>query len=408
MTQMNHLLATVLSGACLLVPLSPAADEPNTPTGALPTEATKLGELLRNEIAKISQQYAESIKSLPTVQQAQMAALQKKLQDAGDLDGYLLVGNEAKRFAEALKAEPDPFEKVPEMPESALVDKPEALRAIQDQYLKAYKDKGDVRNKRVEDLVRGYIAQMDNLKASLTIKGRIHEAVAVKKEIERIRGGLDDKSLVPQVLAGFAPKPHATAVSSTSADTNAAPESPVYGKAPAWTKWQFDRTGNFTAESNIFAHPDLPDQLNIDFMNKNGRGRIYGRCEVEKQTLDMREYSWFGKGIQWKVKDLSSLNTTISLLSKEPAVGQGYGPKAVLMLLNDKGMLGEGLEVTLTSKDVTLTITKDAEVNRCTLGWVQGKVKKTVDLPASGTVRVMFGIAMRNLGERCDTSIIMQ
>ena len=406
MKRMKHLLALLLLGAQLLpVWQSTAAEEPNIPTGTLPAEAMKLGELLRAETAKISQQYAESLKALPAVQLAQLAALQKKLQDAGDLDGYLLVNKEVKRFTDALKTDPDPFEKIPEMPESSLVDKPESLRAIQDQYIKAYKDKNDVRGKRVEDLVRGYLGQMDNLKANLTMKGRIHEAIAVKKEIERVRGGLDDKSLVPQVITSSSPKTHST---TASVDTNTAPEAPVYGKSPEWTKWQFDRTGSFTTEGNLFAHPDLPDQLNIDFMARTGRGRIYGRCEVEKQTVDMREYAWFGRAIQWKVKDFSTLNTTISLQSKEPAAGPGYGPKALLLLLSDKGPIGDGLEVTMTSKEVTLTIAKDAEVNRCTLGWVQGKVKKTVELPATGTVRVLFGIAMRNLGERCDTTIIMQ
>ena len=402
----THLFVAALLGFSLCAFQSPADEAASAPSDPLPVEALKLGEHFRGEVLKVSQQYTETIKNLPAVQQTQLLALQKKLQESGDLDGYLAVNKEAKRFAEAMKAEPDPFEKIPELPQSALVEKPDVLRALQDQYIKAHKDKLDIRDKKVEDLARSYITQMEGLKTDLTIKGRIPDAITVKKEVERIRKGLDDKTFVPQALTAAttaAPPPHASVT-----EPAAAPEVPVYGKTPEWAKWRFDRTGNFAGDAALFAHPDLPDQLDIDFLSQVGRGRISGRGEVERQTVDMRECSWFGKAIQWKVKDFSTLNATFVLQSKEIAAGQGYGPKAYLMLMSDKGPLGEGLEVTMMWKDVTLTITKDPDANRCTLGWVQGKIRKTVELPASGSVRVLFGIALRNQGERCDTTIVMQ
>lgn len=404
--RLNHLrlFVCLVLGTCTLAPRSRAADDAAPPAGTLPGEAFRLSEVFRTEVAKTSQQYADAVKSLPTVQQSQLLALQKRLQESGDLDGYLATTKEVTRFSEALKAEPDPFEKVPELPESALVDKPDALRALQDQYLKAHKEKLDARKKRVEDIANGYVSQMEILQSDLTKKNRIHDAIAVKREIERIRKGLTDGTFVKQALSTPAAKPAAGGVVET-ASTN---DAPVYGKVPEWAKWQFDRSDNFAGDGDLFAHPDLPDQLTIDFNPKVGRGRIYGRCEVERQVVDMRECAWFGKAIQWKVKDFSSLNTTILLQSKEIAAGQGYGPKAYLVLLGDKGPLGEELDVTMMWKDATLTIAKDADANRCTLGWIQGKIKKTVDLPASGSVRVLLGITLRNLGERCDTTITMQ
>jgi hypothetical protein len=409
MLRLPHLAAALLLSSCTCLPPARAADDINAPTGPIAAEAIKLGEIFRAEVAKVALQYAETARNLPAVQQAQLVTLQKKLKEAGDLDGYLAVTREIKRFAEALKAEPDPFEKIPELPEAALVDKPEALRAIQDQYLKVHKDKGDSRNKRVEDLARGYVAQLDALKADLTIKGRIQDAISVKREAERIRKGLEDKTFMAQALNAAPKAPVSIAAGTGSVETApATPDIPVYGKAPEWSKWQFDRTGDFAGDANLFAHPDLPDQLTIDFTPKNGRGRISGRCEVERQTVDMRECAWFGKAIQWRVKDLSTLNATFILQSREIAAGQGYGPKAYLLLMNEKGQLGESLEVTMMWKDTTLTIAKDPDSSRCTLGWVQGKIKKTVELPASGSMRVLVGIAVRNLGERCDTTLSMQ
>ncbi len=396
----------------LLAAVAQAAEEEGVrPPPPLPVDAHKFSEALRAEIPRIAQQYQDAIRGLPSTHSNQMASLQRKLQDAGDLDGYLAVNQELKRFCNAVQTEPDPFEEIPEMPKSALVEQPELLRTLQDQYIKAYKDKSDQRSKNLEALYRNHIAQLETLKADLTIKGRIPDAVNVKKEIERLRKGLEEKTLLPQILATLPARPrlsftasHAPTAEPPSATTNI----PTYGRTPDWAKWKFDRVSNCTSDSSLFDHPDLPDQLTLDFSAKTGRGRISGRCEVERQTINMRECTWFGKAIQWKVKDLSTLNATIILQSKEISPGNGYGPRAHLVLLTDKGTLGEWLEVPLMWKDATLTIAKDPLANRCTLGWVQGKIKKVVDLPTSGTVRVLLGLSVRNLGERCDTILTLQ
>jgi hypothetical protein len=407
----NMLCRALHVGLCLLAPFAWTATEERTPLPALPLEANKFAESLRVEIPRIAQQYWEAIASLPATHSNQMVALQKKLQDAGDLDGYLAVNQEIKRFCDAIKAEPDPFEDISEMPKSALVELPDALRAMQDQYIKAYKDKGDLRNKNLEGLYRNYITQLETLKTDLTIKGRIPEAVIVKKEAERLRKGMEEKTLIPQILATLPVRPR-LAITPLPAGPIEAPTSvtniPAYGRMPDWAKWQFDRVANCTADASLFAHPDLPDQLTFDFSAKTGRGRITGRCEVERSEINMRECTWFGKAIQWKVKDFTTLNATIVLQSKEISPGKGYGPRAHLVLLADKGPLGEWLEVPLMWKDVTLTLAKDPAANRCTLGWVQGKIKKVVDLPARGSVRVLLGLSVRNLGERCDTTLSLQ
>ena len=405
MLQLKHFLIALLFGFCVSVPQAPAEEDASAPAEPLPGEAVKLGEIFHGEVVRIAQLHVDSVKTLPAIQQAQLLALQKKLQESGDLDGYLAIIKERKRFTEALKAEPDPFEKIPELPDSALVEKPDVLRALQDQYIKAHKDKLDLRNKRVEDLTRTYLTQLDNLKTDLTIKGRIKEAVIVKKEIERIKKGLEDKTFVPQALSAV-PATKAAPISTT--DATASNAAPVFGKVPDWATWSFDRTGKFSGDAAFFAHPDLPDQLEIEFIPKVGRGRISGRCDAEPQTVNMRECAWFGKAIQWKVKDLNTLNASFSLQSRELAASQSDGPKVYLLLQNEKGPLGESLEVPLSWKDITLTITKDPGSNRCALVWPQGKIKKIVELPAGSTVRVLLGICLRNQGELCDTTLVMQ
>lgn len=403
------LLSGLLFWSCLAA-AGLRADEETTPALPLPLppEAVKLGEAYRAEVAKLSTQLSETVKALPAAYRAKLAALQNELQASGDLDGYLAVTKEIARFAEAVKGEADPFEKVPEMPETALVAQPKKLRDLQDQYLKAYKEIADRRHKQIEDLTNRYIAQLEILQKDLTIQKRIRDAIAIKRETERLRKGVTDDTFVQQALALVAETPAAAGHAATNSVPGAASPVPTFGKTPDWAKWQYDRDGNFAWEGYLFMHPDLPDELSLDFNTRNGRGRIYGRCQVDRMVVDMRERAWFGKAIAWKVKDFATLNATIELQSKEISAGQGYGPEAHLVLLGDKGLLGEGLDVAVMWHEVTLTIAKDPESNRCTLGWPQGKIKKMIDLPATGTVRVLFGMTVRNPGERCETNVIMQ
>lgn len=407
--RLNDMRIFALAVCCALSAAAVRADEENSAPAAppLPSEAVRLAEVYRVEAAKIAAQQAESVKALPAAYQIQLAALQKKLQESGDLDGYLGVAKEMKRFAAALTGEADPFEKVPEMPEGALVSKPESLRALQDQYLRAYKEKSDRRHKQLEELTNTLIAQLENVQKDMTIKGRIRDAIAVKREVERLRKGVADDTFVQQALALVSEQPRSSR-SSTNAPAAPVDSIPTYGRVPDWAKWEFDHDGNFCSEGYLFRHPDLPDELNMAFDARLGRGRVDGRCDVERQVVEMRERSWFGKALQWKVKDYSNLNATIVLQSKEIAAGREYGPVVNLVLLGEKGQLGEGLDVTIMWHEITLTIAKDPDSGKCTLGWTQGKIKKVVDLPPSGAVRVLLGIAVRNPGERCDTTITMR
>ena len=374
----------------------------------LPPETAKLTAGYRNQLLGIATNFNEAIKTLPCAYLNQLAELRTQLQHSGELDGFLAVNKEVKRFNDAIKGDADPFEKIPEMPESVLVDKPDVLRKQQEQYRKLYIAQIDLRHKRVEDASNVYIKQLDVLQIELTKKDRIRDAVAIKNVVAELRKSLADESLVSQALALM----QKAAPVSRAPVASGPPAIPVFGQAPEWSKWTYIRNGNFAREGYLFRHPDLPDQLLLDFNERNGRGRIEGRCEVESMLVDMRQRSWFGKAMEWQVKDLSTLNATFVLQARDIAAGEGSGPAAHLVLLTEKGVpLGEGLDVTLMWHDATLTITKDTEANKCALCWVEGKgkdAKKIVNLPANGGVLVRFGITVHNPGERCNTSITMQ
>ena len=83
MAQWKHFLIALLFGMCMSVPHAPAEEDASAPAEPLPGEAVKLGEIFHGEVVKIAQQYADSVKTLPAIQQAQLLALQRKLQESG-------------------------------------------------------------------------------------------------------------------------------------------------------------------------------------------------------------------------------------------------------------------------------------------------------------------------------------
>jgi hypothetical protein len=136
------------------------------------------------ECCKIQSQYAETQAAPPRLYTNQLATLRRKLQDAGDLEGILAVMRESERFSAAITGETDPFERVPEMPESTLVNTPTALRQLQDAYLKSRCDQTELRNKQLTDLTGRLIGRLDVITKGLTIGNRIADAVLVKKEAD--------------------------------------------------------------------------------------------------------------------------------------------------------------------------------------------------------------------------------
>jgi len=376
----------------------------------LPVEMARAAEIYTSEVARIAVQHQETIKGLPRQYQADLTEMQKKLQISGDLDGVLATANEAKRFAAALNAEGDPFELVPEMPQNALVEAPAVLRALQDAYIKRHKESADLRTTRLNELTLRYINSLTVIQKDLTRKDRIADAVLVRNETERLRKAMADEQFVAQTLAALSPAVGAppTADPLTPASNNDAGNThPVFGSVPNWAKWEFEATGHYAQEGYLFAHPDLPDELNIDFNPKNGRGRVYGRCYVDRLVVDMRERAWFGKAIMWRIPDASQLTATIQLQAKEISVSQHYGPAAHLIVFSEKTPL-QAMTVPLMAAETTLRVVKDPDANRCAIMWLQGKRTEMFNLPATGALRLLLAVTVRNPGERCDTTIVMQ
>ncbi|MBO7653624.1 MAG: hypothetical protein J6U40_01770, partial [Kiritimatiellae bacterium] len=87
------------------------------------------------ELKKIADGYNET---LPTLAGDYVLALRDamaRLKKAGDEAGAAAAKQEAARYLAALKAEPDPFETVPELLKESVVKKPDILRLVQEDYI---------------------------------------------------------------------------------------------------------------------------------------------------------------------------------------------------------------------------------------------------------------------------------
>lgn len=388
--------------AGLLVLAAGLASAQITETRA-PPELEELAGRYRVILSEMTGRYRETTRLFPKQYTEELAALKERMQRSGELDGMLAVAKEQQRFTQAMQQERDPFELTPEMPADALVEKPVELRAQQDFYLKRHQDAAALRQKDIEDLTAKYLARIEALQRELTIKNRIRDAVAVKREHARISKGVADDSLIELAETLVQENQEVRALTNPTAT----PASVTYGYTPHWARWVFEKRYNYAREGTLIGHPDIPDELAADLDFRAGRGRIQGRCEVDRMVVDMRERAWFGKALVWRVPDVTNLVATIELESRELSAGSDYGPHAQLVLMADRTPL-KALQVPLMSRQATLRVQYDAAANRCNLSWLQGKAHESVELPEKGTWRILLGIAVRNPGEECDTSITLK
>jgi len=373
---------------------------------SLPQEAAQAFAVFDAELARIRGQPEDPQASLPRQYLSQLAALRRKFQENGDLDGTVAVMREAKRFVAAIEGETDPFEVVPELPESALVKAPEALRQLQDGYLKARTERAGSSEKQVAELVVRLADRLDAIVKDLTMRNRIPEALAVRKEAETWRRAVADGRVAEAVERRSPPRTAAN----TSDPGNDTPDPHVPASPPGapWRSWKFDRVANYAQEGALFAHPDLPDELTLEFDKERGHMRVHGVAKVAQAPVEMRERFWFGKAVRWFVPSPESLDATFVITSKEFAAGKDLGPAAQIVIQSDKTRQ-QTFTVPLMYRETSIQIAYDKPSKTHRISWIQGQTGVPVELPADATnIRLLFSIAVYRPGERCDSAIVIR
>lgn len=356
------------------------------------------------ECAKIQNQHEELVAAPPRHYTNQLAAVRRKLQDAGDLEGILAIRDEMDRFIKAITGDADPFEPVPEMPESALVKTPAVLRQLQDAYLKSRVDQAELRNKQIADLTARLTARLDAIIRDLTIRNRISDAVLVKKEADYWRKMLAENQVCVVIesraleRSGRLPPAKGDPASETSGARAEAP----------WRAWTLDKVAGYAQEGSLFDHPDLPDELSLTFDKELGQIRADGVRVVAQRSVDMRDLMWMGKAIRWSVPSAKQLEATFQITSKVLAPSKDTGP-AVQIIVQCGKARPQVFTQSILYRDMTIQIVCDASTGMRRIFWVQGQTGIPLTIPADAqTIRVLLTVTGSRPGERCDSTIIMR
>jgi hypothetical protein len=379
---------------------------------AQPQEMTELARVFRVVARDSNVRYAETIKALPRQYEAEVAALRDRFQQLGDLDGVLAAVNELKRYQAAMAGERDPFELAPEMPPGAIVAKPPELRRLQEQYRGRIVDASTQRKRDITDLAGKYVKNLQKVQSDLTRAGRFDEAVVVKQESERLQQALQDDTLmrlVERMIAELAVERAPAGRESPPTPGGETTEDGVhiYGSVPDWAKWKYVGASRFARERTQINHANIPEELRVLYNEKTGRGNFSGRCAVDSAMVGISLARWFGKALVWLVDDTRTLNATFVLTSRQLSAGEDHGPSAQLAVLAN-GVPLRSINVNLQDSETTLRLVKDPNSPRAALMWPRGSITETFELPANSEIGVLLGVTVRNPGELCDTSFVIQ
>jgi hypothetical protein len=159
--------ALVLRGAPAPAQTNSAADKAR--------EVAALRTAFDAQLANIESDFTDKLLDWPDQYVRDLQALQKRLQAAGDLDGWQAADDEIKRFQNERQLQPA----------TPAADRKE-IRAVQEKYLAVPPRLDAERNRQILALRDQYVARLAALKRKLTVAGRIRDAVEANAEIERV------------------------------------------------------------------------------------------------------------------------------------------------------------------------------------------------------------------------------
>jgi hypothetical protein len=182
---LDRLLTAAAVAALLVAPRAVAADEDGEP------ELDKYKAVFAEQLGKIAAERDKALADALSRHAQMLSDLEMRFQLAGDLKPLLAVREERRRF-----------EADPAVTSIAPVSAPEALGALQTQYIERYKQIQLGSARRVLDLSVQYRRRLDALQKELTREGRIEEALKVLHEAESVAGKAAVLHARAQIAAG--------------------------------------------------------------------------------------------------------------------------------------------------------------------------------------------------------------
>ena len=413
-----------------------AAPAQTPPPAALPPDVVKMRDAFYVGLAKIAEAYNAALSPLAEGYVLDLKQLSSRLKEAKDTAGTEAVRKEAGRFMQALGAEPDPFETVPELPKEKIADAPEALRLIQENYVARRTANDLARNEKVAELAEKYIGGLDQLQSRFAAEEHPQDAAAAKKEATRMRVAMQRKDFanrafgeakaayrlmppVPDVanLKARADAPQsATRNLSALALTDLAPTVQAFLMRPLefdkdWppeiTKWKFEGSGNYSHDFSLYNLPGQPDEFGIFAFPKTMRAYVRGTKKASTVNFDGKAITWLGKAMSWRLNDSRDLVCKVVFRTKKPALKEDSGPAACVAVysITEDNRLVASMSVPMLTQETQVRMAKHYSYNRMNIVWEGTKRKRGFTIPDHVPIRVVVGIAGFAPGEEVDATI---
>ncbi len=406
-------------------------------SAALPVEAARLNAAYRTGLESIAKDYDASLLPLAENYVLELRRLSTRMKEAKDAAGMEAVRKEAGRFMQALAAEPDAFETVPELTADNVVEAPEALRLIQEAYAARRTANDLARNEKVTALSEKYHGGLEMLHARYTSDSKPAEAGAAKKEATRLRVAMQRKDFATRALqdAGFAVRfmPPVPDVAAIKEKLEAAPAGgprnltalalnelapaiqaflmkPLdYDKEwpPEITKWSYEGTGNYAHDFALYKQPGQPDELGIFAYPKTLRAYVRGTIKYGTMNFDNKTLSWMGKALSFRLNDSRDLACKVVFRTQRPALSEAGGPAGCVAVysIDEGNRLIASMSVPMLSEETALRMAKHYSYNRMNIVWDGTKRKRGFTIPDHMPMRVVAGIAGFAPGEQVDATI---
>ncbi|HRR32581.1 MAG TPA: hypothetical protein P5026_00630 [Kiritimatiellia bacterium] len=404
---------------------------------ALPAEAERLQSAYRSGLTAIAKDYDASLLPLAEDYVVELRRLSTRLKEAKDSAGMEAVRKEAGRFMQALGAEPDAFETVPELTKDDMVAAPEALRLIQEAYAAKRTANDLARNEKVAALSEKYLGGLDMLQERYASEGKAAEAAAAKKEATRLRVAMQRKDFATRALqeTGLTIRlmPPVPDVAAIKERLDAAPAggprnltalslhelSPAiqaflmkpleYDKEwpPEITKWSYEGTGNYAHDFALYKQPGQPDELGIFAYPKTLRAYVRGTIKYSTMNFDNKALNWMGKAMSFKLKDSRDLACKVVFRTKRPALSETTGPAACVAVysIDEGNRLIASMSVPMLSEETALRMAKHYSYNRMNIVWDGTQRKRGFTIPDHLPMRVVAGIVGFAPGEQVEATI---
>lgn len=380
---------------------------------AVPQEVAGYLADFSREMRQAGVRFAAATNKLPQQYAKDLAGMQQRYQADGALDEFLAVKKEIERFKKVFETPADPFEEIPEMPEDALVEEPEALRALQDRYVSSRREIDGALKADTEACSDKLVDRISAIQKELTKKGKIDEAIEIRAISEKVKAAIDDGTIMSLVESGLTGAQAAEGKSdeeeggpeaTVASDDDSPAERKVRNPSAPWRKWKFVSEMAFSPDLPRLFSPDIASPVAARVLDKAGFAAFSAASGSQPQQVGGTLCQWVGCALVWNAS-AENLQADVKISSKKLSPRMDKGPQLLFYVFSDGRQVAH-LPVPLMQAECTIRIVKDTtKVGHYALFWPKAGISKQFDINPEKPVKIIVGAALSGVREACDTTI---